>query len=279
MKPLFAVQVTDRHELELHKTIDALKNVGLDYETFGLIAFTDDITNLDAFPTDRPVIPICGTKLLNMYLRGLVPDNWQMFYDRTEFDQSFYSPIYGEYLLNHGAEYWPYWKIADQVLTEARFIKPVDDGKSFAGLIVESGQSLNEALEKQTTQFFDERDMVLVAPVQNLGREWRMFIVDGDIIDISEYRDHGRVKAKETPPEVQDMLRSYYRSNFRHKRKIDSYVMDVAEIFPHSHLATPEESGREFRIVELNCLNCSGAYKIDLEAVYSALAISSGDWL
>lgn len=58
MRPMFAVQVTSRDDAELHKTIEALKQAGLDYETFGVIPFEYEITNLEAFPTDRPVIPL-----------------------------------------------------------------------------------------------------------------------------------------------------------------------------------------------------------------------------
>ncbi|WP_391857617.1 hypothetical protein, partial [Vibrio cidicii] len=83
---MFAVQVTSRDDAELHKTIEALKQAGLDYETFGVIPFEYEITNLEAFPTDRPVIPLCGTKVLDMWLKKLVPENWHLFYNEHHMD-------------------------------------------------------------------------------------------------------------------------------------------------------------------------------------------------
>lgn len=273
MKPFFAVQATDRHDTEIHKTVDALKSLGLEYETFGTIYFEDEITNLEAFPTDRPVIPICGTKVLSLHLRGLTPPNWQMFYDRDEFDQAQYSDVYQDYLLNYGAEYSPFVLIADQVQTSARFMKPSDDGKAFAGLIVEEGQTLRDALKSQMTQRLVDTDLVLSAPLQRLGREWRMFVVNDEVIDISEYRDRGHVQAKVTEEKTKNMLRCMFRSVLKlSSRKVSTYVMDVAEVFPYSHLETPEKSGREFRIVEINCFNCSGLYKVDVAKVYGAVA-------
>lgn len=272
MKPVFAVQVTGRHTEEIQRTVEGLEKAGLDWIDFGLIPFTRDITNLDAFPTDRPVIPIAGTKLVDLHTRGELPENWQVFYDEAEFDQAHYSSVYQDRLLNYGSEYSPFALIADQIQPVPRFMKPTNDLKAFAGLIVEDGRTLRQALESQTTQPIDDTDLVVSAPVQKLGREWRMFIVNGEIIDISEYRDRGRVQAKVTEEKTKNMLRCMFRSVLKLRRKISTYVMDVCEVFPYSHMGSPEQSGREFRIVELNCFNCSGLYKVDVAKVYGAVA-------
>lgn len=272
MKPVFAIQVTGRHNEEIQKTVEGLERAGLEWIDFGLIPFTKDITNLDAFPKDRPVIPIAGTKIIDMYTQGLIPKNWQVFYDVEEFDQSWYGQVYGDYLLNRDARYVPFGSIADQVQPTTRFMKPVNDLKAFAGLIVEEGQTLRQALEAQTTQPIDDADLVVSAPVQRLGREWRMFIVNGEVIDISEYRDRGHTQAKVTDEKTKNMLRCMFPSVPMLQRKISTYVMDVCEVFPYSHSGSPEQSGREFRIVELNCFNCSGLYKVDVAKVYGAAA-------
>jgi hypothetical protein len=271
-KPIFAVQVTGRHDLEIEKTIRGLESAGLDWVNFGLIPFTKEITNLENIPKDRPVIPIGGTKVVDMYKDGLLPPNWHVFYDRVEFDQSWYSKVYGEQLLNADAQYLMYGMVADVVQTEPRFMKPSDDLKSFAGLIVEAGQTLRQALQSQTTQVIDDTDLVVSAPLQILGREWRMFIVNGVVVDISEYRDRGVIKAKVTSTSVKYMLRQMYLMYFRQKRQQQTYVMDVCEVFPYTHCGTPYNSGREFRIVEINCFNASGLYEVDVAKVYGTLA-------
>lgn len=272
MKPVFAVQVTGRHNDEIERTIEGLEKAGLEWIDFDLTFFTRDITNLDAFPTDRPVIPIAATKLVDLHTCGELPENWHVFYDNAEFDQAHYSRKYQDYLLNYGCEYSPYALIADQTQSEPRFMKPTNDMKAFAGLVVEEGQTLRQALESQTTQPIEATDLVVSAPVQKLGREWRMFIVNGEVIDISEYRDRGHVQAKVTDEKTKHMLRCMFSSVLRLPRTVSTYVMDVCEVFPYSHCGSPEDSGREFKIVEFNCFNCGGLYKVDVAKVYGAVA-------
>ncbi|MDN3095893.1 ATP-grasp domain-containing protein, partial [Enterococcus faecalis] len=121
---------------------------------------------------------------------------------------------------------------------------------------------LAQALEKMTHQPIDPAQGVLISDLQNLGREFRMFVVDGEVIDIAEYRNRGHVQHKKVYAQDADKLRAYHRT-VHHPTAPRAYVMDVCEVV---------EDVTDLRIVELNCLNCSGPYTVDRAQVYSAVA-------
>lgn len=264
MKPLFAVQITHRHDEDLKLTVDALEADGLDWINYGMIPFTDEITNLDAFPTDRLVVPLGGTKLVDMYLRGKLPGNWRVCYSHQHFDQLYSAGIYGEEMLNlQYSSTIRYDNVRSQVFDRDVFIKPTNDLKAFAGMILPMGKTLDQALAEQTHQPIADDQSILVSKVKQLGREFRLFIVDGELIDASEYRNRGVVKAKTVSPQDGGVLYDYFQA----VKKPDApalYCMDVAEVF--------EEHGHDLRIVELNCFHASGMYTVDRGMVLHEVA-------
>lgn len=264
MKPFFAVQMTDRDDQELHLTVDALKSINADYALFGLIHFTDDITNLEAFPTDRPVIPLGGTKMIGMFHRGKLPDNWYVFYDEAFFDQRFAGEIFGSELLNHDTVFHTYSELLHTTFDEHVFVKPTDDLKVFGGTVLEPGQSLDDVLKKLTHQPIADNQMMMVSAAKNLGREIRLVVVDGRIVDASEYRNRGQVKAKAiTDSETFRVTAEYFRQ-VQQDEAPAAYVMDIGE------LLTPD--GPVWKIVELNCFHAAGLYKCDRARVYREVA-------
>jgi hypothetical protein len=264
MKPFFAVQMTDRHDSELHATVDALKLIGADYALFGLIHFTDDITNLEAFPIDRPVIPLGGTKLIGMYHRGKLPGNWHVFYDEAHFDQYVSEVYYGAEMLNSDAVFREYSELRHATFDEHVFVKPTDDLKVFGGTLLEPGQSLDDALKKLTHRPIADDQMLMVSAAKNLGREIRLVVVGGRIVDASEYRNRGQVKAKAiTDSETFRVTAEYFRK-VQQDDAPAAYVMDIGELLTHD--------GPVWKIVELNCIHASGLYKCDRARVYREIA-------
>lgn len=264
MKPLFAVQITDRDDAEVHKVVDALKLANLDYETFGSIHFTDIITNLEAFPKDRIVIPLAGTKILEMYLQSKLPSNWEVFYDKDEFDQAVYMPKYGKHLLNHEASTFTFEQIKFATFNEAKFIKPSDDRKAFPGLVIDPGSCLNEALGQVMHGVIEDSQTVLVSPIRSIGREFRCFMENDRIIDASEYASPKGIMHKKV--DLRDMLglRNYVRSLPYHPEGI--YVIDICEA------ENFESNMVEYCVVEVNCFNCCGMYKVDCAKVFLAVS-------
>jgi hypothetical protein len=258
-KPFFAVQITGRDDHDLHRTVDALCEMHIDYATFGLIPMDHEITNLEAFPTDRVVIPLAGTNIANMYIQKELPPNWRLFYDRWSLDQRYYSQVFGSLMLNHGSEFKPFRDAQNLVFDRDMFVKPSNDLKMFAGMVLDAGTSLAEALAKTTHQHLDVYEPVMISECVNIGREFRIFIVDNEFVDASEYRNRSHTRHKKVDAGTRARLRSFFYTWVPEDTGIDTYALDVGEV------------GDDLKIIELNCYNCSGMYEVDRGRVFEAV--------
>ena len=261
MKPMFAVQISDRDDTDLHMTVNALIQEGLAYDNFGAIYFGGELTNLDAFPEDRFVIPLCGISVLNRWLVGALPSNWKMFYSVQAFDQAVYGKYYGKHMLNWEAQILDFSEVVDSRWFSDMFIKPTDDLKAFAGLMLPSMQTLGEALAKTNHMPIPKDQKVLVGPPVNIGREFRLFIVNNQIADACQYRNRGHSSVKEIEMSLAFEIDAYFKIiNELAPAPAPVYVIDICE------------TNDGFKIVEINCFNCSGMYKVDRGLVLSEVA-------
>lgn len=269
MKPKFAVQVTSVHDDEIHRIVNALKAIDADYATFGLIPFSDEITNIEAFENAKVVIPLGSTKLVSMYQRYKLPDHWRVFYSQMMLDQLYARAFLGGELLNALAWIEPFSAVRTMQFEKPMFVKPTNDLKLFGGLVLEPGQTLDDALRKTMHQEIHDHEAIMVAHPQQLGREFRLAIVDDHIVGISQYRDRGHLSARELSLEEVDMLlgESIY-TYFEKLRDFDlpaprAYAMDICEVLT--------DDGPQWRVVECNCFNACGLYAMDRTHVYKAI--------
>jgi hypothetical protein len=270
MKPFFAVQVTDIHDAEITKIVDGLKEAGQEFAMFGKIHFEDEVTNLEAFPVNRPVIPLGGTSIVSMYLRSKLPDNWRMFYDPHLFDQMRAGERFGEAMLNDDAEFYPYWHAIMRTYPEPKFVKPTDDLKMFAGTVLEPGQTLAEALRTIQHQPIADTQPIMFASAKPLRREFRLVVVDDEIVQMSEYRNKGQVKAKKvTDIDLVEAIFIYFETVVPKSTPLRplprAYVMDIGEL-------VMEDGSVQWKIVEFNCFHASGLYECDRALVFEAVA-------
>jgi len=262
-KPFIAIQISSRDDADLRLTVDALHSVGAlrgrDYEFFGTIYFEDEITNLSAFPVDRLVIPIAGLKILRMWKEERLPPNWQMFWDAWDFDQ-----MYGPKApyLNAAAQFLPFAVVRGLRFDVPKFVKPSNDEKEFAGLVIEPGQTLDEALSKTMHSDIDPARAIMIADIRRTSREYRVFVVRQRVVAFSQYRsahriEHRRVAAGDEAANLnaaaEDLIEAGLVPNVR------AYAMDLTYV------------DGEWKVVEFNCFNCSGMYEADRAAIFSAL--------
>lgn len=267
---LFAVQVTGRNDFELERTVKALDEAGCEWIDFGVIPFTDEITNLDAFPTDRQVIPLSGTKIVSMYRRKKTPLNWQIFYEPRLFDQC-YTRLGGihNFMFNHNSRIYSYERCRDVTWPNDLFVKPSNDLKTFAGDILPAGQTLDQMLSKLTHQEFSRGEQILFAPVRKLGAEYRLVVINDRIVDGSEYKRNGRVHHKVIDTNTAHDLDAFFRSiqyltlsNSSHPAPL-AYCVDVVEV--------TDNPKSKYEIVEFNCFHACGLYEADRTLIFSEL--------
>ncbi len=247
---------------EVNLNFDTMVELGEIPMSFGIMAFTTNITNCNFV---EPTIMMGSTKLVKLALQGFLPENGVIFYDAEKFDQAYYHSILGDLLLNHEAQFVKWGDIKDQIISKPMFIKPSCDLKYFAGGVIEPSSRTVEGELSETRMFDadltdDTSIMINYNSIPQLIREYRVFVVANTIIDISQYMAYGKV----TPAEVNDYA----------CLPIIRFVSLIQSIYiPHEHyvIDIAKDINGKLWIVEYNCINCSGMYKINRKLVFDEL--------
>lgn len=144
------------------------------------------------------------------------------------------------------------------------FIRPVSDSKEVAGSVKSRGEII-ELAKKVLSINPDEipggsmehdTELMLTAPVR-IQKEWRLWVVDGQIVTYSLYKEGRRVIYR---PEIDDDA-----LHFAQQRVDDNpdyaraYVIDVCR------------TEDELRMIETNCINAAGFYAADLVKLAHAI--------
>lgn len=138
------------------------------------------------------------------------------------------------------------------------FIRPNSGNKVFAGSVVRSVDELS-ALQKTFASADDT--VVVVAPLQSILAEYRLMVVNGEVITGSQYQKNGEVHLdRRVPTDVWNVARQVADLS----NAIDvAYVCDVA--------STPKGP----KVVELNALSTSGWYLADIPALAHAVSAAA----
>jgi len=145
---------------------------------------------------------------------------------------------------------------------EPFFIRPNDDGKSFAGEVMDWPSFLEWTLggvfllkpEDQPTVTADT--IVMVSPKKKIYSETRCWIVDEKVVTASQYKVGTLVKSSD---KVDERVIKFAEKQANIWSPHRAYVMDVAD--------TPEG----LKIIEVNNLNSSGFYAADVQKLVHAI--------
>ncbi len=230
----------------------ALDRLGLSYEE---VDFYDN-GNVN-FETDRKDVFVFGS--IKLALVG-TQQGWEpgSFYGGNH-DFSIYSEYYKDNLLNYDCHIQ---KLGDEITwlpNEMKFIRPCKDSKIVTGAVFTKVKWDDKLEYLKANPFFTlDRldDLIQIGPVKRIYKEARIWIVDGKIVTCSYYRYGENVEYTENvEPEglefAQAMVNLY--------QVAEAFVMDIC--------LTPDG----WKIVEINCINCSGFYKGDMQKVLIAL--------
>jgi hypothetical protein len=246
---------------EFLRDMEACERVGLNPIRFGLIPFTDDITgDIDA---PGPIVPFGSTKIIRMAMQGKLPPSWHVFYDEFAFTQPEWAAVIGEAALNYDAVWTRLSQVKSADFTHQTFVKPATDLKAFAGMIVYPGETIEGRLSQtQTDHTLSEHEIVCLAPIKKILSEYRCWVIGEKVVGASRYRDNGRAETSPVEGETLVALSNFIEGlRFSPSR---AYVVDVAD--------TPDGP----KVVEYNCINCSGRYAVDRGALFIAILDSVG---
>jgi len=140
------------------------------------------------------------------------------------------------------------------------FIRPLYDGKEFAGKVMSFvaqelwAESVKE-IEQTNYTTIDSSTPVLVAPLKDIQREYRFFVVDGVVVTGSRYKIGERVIYS---TEL-DGAEKYAQKMVDMWQPAEAFVLDIALV------------NDEFKIIEINCLNSAGFYAIEVDKLVQAI--------
>jgi hypothetical protein len=182
-------------------------------------------------------------------------------YDIEWFPYSKLIDALGEDVLNHDCIIDTFENLVPN--SDEFFIRPIHDGKEFAGQLMSAGQlkswqhriidlNLRDngiALECNTE--------IMCSSIKKLYTEHRFFIIGGKAVTGSQYKMGKRVVYSETDGEHTAIAQGFADrlSNFI----THPYVLDIAL------------TDNGYKVIELNTMNCAGFYMCDMQKLVSAL--------
>lgn len=231
---------------------DALERLGLEYE---IVEF-DDNGDVEIKTQRNDVFPFGSIRLAKVSSNR----DWKpgSFFGGNH-DFSIYSQFYKEHLLNYDSQIFKFGDTLEWVYNETKFIRPCKDSKLFTGQVFTKTKWEDLVSEKKKNPFFKEEmlnDLIQVTEPKKIYKEARMWIVDGKVVTSSYYRFGDYVSYQE---EVEPEGVEFANEMAKLYQVADTFVMDIC--------LTPNG----WKIVEINCTNCSGFYKGDMQKLIIAL--------
>jgi len=249
-------------ENDLNQLQEACKHLGVEIEEVLIIPFSDE---LPEFTYNKRNVYYGSTTFMNNLYDELTPDG--LFYNSALFSMRNYIHQWGDHMLNSSSSIvkleeivhnttWEHWvKNPDEMI----FMRPDGDGKEFDGQ-VGTFDDLKGMLER--TLKYDgplELDsLILISEAYNIHKEWRLYIVGGEIVTSSRYRKDFRLSKSSTdiPEDMLDFARDRMKEYMPH----DNFAMDICS----THDGT-------YYIIECGCLNSVGFYHADIGKIVKAV--------
>lgn len=134
------------------------------------------------------------------------------------------------------------------------FIRPAEDNKAFDGTVIDA-EMLADWRRDPTKQHLQAMD-VIVAPVRQIYREYRLFVVNHQVITGSVYKVGGKPHISS---EIEDDVLDYARTMIGRWTPAESLVIDIAL------------TADGFKVIEFNNINSSGFYASDVAKYVAAI--------
>lgn len=246
---------------DTQKLADALDRLGIRYSWHKVVPFVGELVP-EPEVRDPLAVVMFGSYALWRYAesRGLRPGVFRI------------APFVHEkpwqpYMLNGpDAVFLAVSEIGARLPDDGRhwFIRPVADSKEQAGT-VRAAMEIRETARKVMSLDPEEipngslrpDTLMMLTPPARILREWRIWIVNGNVITYSLYREGARVTYRhEIDEDALDFARMLARLNDGYS---PAYVMDICR------------TGQGLRLLETNCINAAGFYAADLDRLATTI--------
>lgn len=230
----------------LQATLDEL---GEDWHAAEVVPFVPELPPLP-FTVDERAIVCYGPSFVP---RVAAAPAWRpgIFFDAATFRWSAMAAAWGDLMFSPDGAVMTVFDALEALAREPLFVRPDEDSKAFDGGVFADAATLRAQLGSTALE-----TPAIVARVRPVDAEWRCFVVNGRMIDSSEYRRAGRPSLhRGAPPRALELAE---RAAARWMPS-DVTCIDIAS------------SGDDFGIVEANCFNAARFYACDPATVIAGV--------
>lgn len=149
--------------------------------------------------------------------------------------------------------------------SEYFFARPVEDTKAFAGTIFSRGDFLDWQklflTEGNAFVTMNADDLILLAPLQNIYAEYRLYVIGGEIVTGSRYKLGDRVFYT---TDLDPQMLAYARERIAEYCPRRALCLDVAQVEGVDGRTT-------YKVIETNAISSSGFYACDMGKFVAAI--------
>ena len=251
MRIRWAIQCTELDNYNVDKWARAVTDTeGCFVEPVYVRPFMEDLVEAIEFDEDDVPTIFVGSISLMKLLGKKKPDFCPCyFFDEKKSKYDWFVKHNKEHALNHDAEVVLLDEVEYLLRTRKQlFVRPVEDFKRFNGGVVYSDKLSEWYIDLQrfgvNGQFLEIE--AIVADPKNFSLEFRAFLVGGQIIDVMQYLNNGRI--------------DIHKVTDKQIRMMQEIVSDMQ--LPHENCVVDfcwyEQA---FKVLEINCWNASGLYE------------------
>lgn len=254
MSQLWILQSNLRdHEEELRAMVAALQGLYLPWAAIPVLPFEEHLRDVE---WDGPRV-FYGSCSLVKKVAAEARQSDPIFFDDRTFRPSFWGRTLGERWLNHNAVFTTVEDLLTDLVrygisSDTVFIRPDADLKAFVGQVIDL-RDAEKLLEGWSAGFanFDRSLPILVAHLQEIYNETRVWMVGGEAVAAVQYKQLGKRVIQlhdDLPPGMKHFAEE---CAWRFGSSNPVFVLDVAE--------TPAG----MKVVEINSFHASGFYHPD----------------
>jgi hypothetical protein len=249
----YVIQENVFKETHYNIMIDAMKRFNFDFEIVKFIPFCHDIE----FKTERKDVWVWGSVTMSRVAEKYGWSPGSMYNENHDFEV--YGKHYGDHMLNSDGVIINFGDELPERF-EYFFARPTKDTKVFSGQCF--GRDAWVDYQKQieitnVTTLLNNETKVLIAPLKTTEQEIRCWVVDGKVITASRYKFGSRVIYENYDDETAAI--QYAQSVVDIYQPAKAFVLDIC-LF-----------NGEYKVVEINCINCSGFYHMNVYKLIEAL--------
>lgn len=257
-KPRWIIQNNLIHENDLNKMQEACTQNNVDYEEVTIIPFSEGLPDFTV--GDGNIYYGSTTFMYNVYNQLNKPKG--LFFDDKLFTMENYNKQWGDYMLNGDAEITTFEKLLKRKLPDEQeyFIRPNADDKSFDGVVkkFKDIKDWHKSFIQYDNVNLSDQTKILFGEAYNVEKEWRNFIVDGEVVTSSRYRKNFLLSKSNT--DIPDDMIDFVNKRCDEYMPHENFIMDIALC------------GGDYYIIECGCINSAGFYSADINKLISSLS-------